>query len=91
MFFEAVRDRDETPDKHPRVPAILPAVDVFQRALKIRLLDKLLGLEKGRLGFLRAFRRRQFVSDADVTVTRRRLGRFDADGDNGLTARYQIK
>ena len=36
-------------------------------------------------------RRRQFLADPNVPVARGRLGRLDANGDDGLAARRQIK
>ncbi len=91
VLFQSLRDGHKRPDEHAGVPSILAAVQILQRLVQIRFLDKLLRLEKGRLVRLDALRRRQRVADPDVAVTRRRLGWLDADGDNHLSAPGQIK
>ena len=91
MFFQTVRDRDETPDEHARVPAILTAVDVFERSFVIRFLHEPFGLVENGFGFLRAGGRGQFRAGVNVAVTGFRTGRFDADGHDRLTLRGDIK
>ena len=84
MLLQAIRYGDKTPNEHPGVPAILATVHVAQRGFKVWFLDELLGFEERRLGFLRAGRRGQFVSGADVAVARGGFGGLDADGDDDL-------
>src|SRR5204863_2124595 len=85
MLLQSLRYRDKGPNKHSRVPAVLSAVEIFQGFVEVRFFHELLSpVENGFVAF-DSCRSWKGLADANVTVTSRWLGRFDADGDNGLT------
>src|SRR5580765_6719935 len=91
MLLQTFGDRNERPDKHPRVPAIATAVEIFQCAVEVRFFDELFGAkETGFVGF-GPLRRREGLTNGDVTITRRGFGWFDTNGYDGLSATRQVK
>src|SRR5215472_19197358 len=91
MFLEPFGNGYERPDEHAGIPAVLSAIEIFQRLVEVRFFDELLGAEESGLVSFDALRRRQWFAYADVAVACVRAGRLDANGDDGLAAAGQIE
>src|SRR6185295_15113431 len=62
MFFQTLRDCDERPDEHTRVPAVVSAIYIFDGSIVMRFLDELLGFkERGLVGLDPAGWRQRFA------------------------------
>src|SRR2546423_14731610 len=90
MFLQSFRDRDEGPDEHSRVPAILTAIDIFQCFVEIRLLFELFGPMKHGLVTLDTRRRRQGLAYFDVTIGGLRSFRRNSNSDDSLSPAGQV-
>src|SRR4030095_8789439 len=91
MLLEAFRHGNERPDEHSCVPAILTAIQIFQRSVEIRFFNELLCAMKSGLVTLHTLGRRHIFPNTDVTVAGGWLGGLDADRDNGLAATGEIE